>query len=317
MGWQKHPRVQRFGGIPEIEALERRSVKVGELDREYLLAIPEGAATAGSLPVVLGFHGGGGNPMQFAAQSQLHTRATDRGFVVAYPAGYGTVGELGLVANWNSSDHCCGPAFELQVDDTAFVRAVLADIGSLIQVDANRVFAVGQSNGGMLSYRLACELSEQISAIAVSAGSMNLEGCRPERPVSVLVFHGTEDPIHPYAGGTGVLPRFQMSFDGALRTVARWVSFNECGPIPDTRREGSVVITAYQGGREGSEVVLHSVIGMGHQWPGRTVEFSADEIEQYDLRTDALRGPGDESVDATGIVLDFFQTHGRLEVGKS
>ena len=103
---------------------------------------------------------------------------------------------------WNGGN-CCGYAQWNKVDDVGFTRALLDDLAKVVNVDAKRVFATGISNGGIMCYRLASELSDRIAAIAPVAGTMGTKTCNPKRPVSVMHFHGTDDKFLPFKGGIG------------------------------------------------------------------------------------------------------------------
>src|SRR5262249_41276708 len=148
-------------------------------------------------PVVLAFHGGGSNAGQMVRFSGLNDKADQAGFLVVYPNG---TGRLEQALTWNGGN-CCGYAMLNKVDDGAFVRALLDDLGKVAKVDAKRVYATGMSNGAILAYRLASELSDRIAAIAPVSGPMGTEKCNPTRPVPVLHFHGTDDDFAPFKGG--------------------------------------------------------------------------------------------------------------------
>ena len=130
--------------------------------------------------------------------SGLNQKADQEGFLAVYPNGTGRFSSL----TWNGGN-CCGSAMQQRVDDVAFIDAVLDDLANVVNVDTKRVYATGISNGAIMAYRLASELSERIAAIAPVAGPMGTATCSPRRAVSVLHFHGTDDQFAPFNGGRG------------------------------------------------------------------------------------------------------------------
>src|SRR5262249_9332828 len=173
-----------------------------------------------SAPLILSFHGAGANPKGWATLSKFNEQGGPLGFVIAYPAGY--------KGFWHAGDDCCGPPLNENIDDVAFVRAVIDDVAAIIKVDPDRIFAAGFSNGGRMAYRLACELSDRIAAIAVAGSSLGMLDCHPKRPVPLLAFHGTADTFSPYLGGTGTATPFRIEQVGAPKTAQRWAELNGC-----------------------------------------------------------------------------------------
>jgi polyhydroxybutyrate depolymerase len=242
--------------------------------------------------VILAFHGGLSTPKLFAGVTNLHERAGRVGFIVVYPEGYRR--------SWNAGD-CCGQAKEQDIDDVAFVRAILEDLASVVNVDPPRVFATGSSNGAMLSYRLACELSDRIAAIAASAGPMALpdSACNPTRPVPVLHFHGLADEYAPFNGGPSKYEPagVRRSVPG---TIAFWVRRNGCTDETDSYTQGSATCITHPNCRDAAEVELCTIEGMGHQWPGSPPRGWWLERKL---------GPGTHDISATDKIVEFFVEH--------
>ncbi|MGH6612384.1 MAG: alpha/beta hydrolase family esterase, partial [Burkholderiaceae bacterium] len=149
-------------------------------ERSALVYVPDSYSASKRAPLVLMFHGGGGNAPNAVRTAQMHAHADKHGLIVAYPAGTGRLENTLLT--WNAWD-CCGYAMQNEVDDVGFTRELIVALKSRYSIDANRIYATGLSNGGMMSYRLACELSDQIAAIAPVAGSLNTDSCTPREPV--------------------------------------------------------------------------------------------------------------------------------------
>jgi polyhydroxybutyrate depolymerase len=287
-------------GEPADESAEggtvERSLTVGDAERSYRVHVPAGQEGR-SLPVVIALHGGGGSGSAMEAYSGLSERADEDGFVVVYPDGSGRLRDRLLT--WNAHN-CCGYAAEHDVDDVAFVDALITEVGREFGTDPRRVYVTGHSNGGMLAYRLGCELSERIAAIAPVAGALNTDTCRPARPVPVVIFHGTADRNVPYEGGSSEGVGFGGEDDRVDRpvsaAVAFWTGHNRCTAAPVTARDGTVVHTAYRGCAEESAVELYATTGGGHAWPG------GEKVR------DAGDAPAPEP-DAAATMWDFFSAH--------
>ena len=155
--------------------------------REYKVYIPASVNFSKPIPLILCFHGGGGNANSQIKMTGMNKSADKHGFIVAYPDGTPSF----MVENmktWNSNNDCCGRANRINSNDVGFVRAIIAELKQKLYIDPDRIYATGMSNGGMMSYRLACELSDQIAAIAPVAGTLNITPCKPQRPCTCYSF---------------------------------------------------------------------------------------------------------------------------------
>lgn len=159
--------------------------------RRYRLNIPSTYISGVEAPLLIGFHGIGGSANSFREISKFDIYSEERGMITAYPEGYGP--EYGVEASWNGG-LCCGLAKLNDLDDTTLVSSIIDSIEKKYTIDKSRIWAVGFSNGGMLSYRLACELSDKITAIGVGAGSLMNKTCDTQKPVSIIHLHGGSDP---------------------------------------------------------------------------------------------------------------------------
>jgi polyhydroxybutyrate depolymerase len=271
-----------------------RPVSVGEQERSYLVHVPPGYKSAQPAPVVLIFHGAGLDAERMVNYSGLNAKADQAGFIAVYPNGTGMRG-----LSWNA-EICCDFAARTHVDEVGFVRAVLDDLEKVLNVDRRRVYATGGSNGAMLCYKLASELSDRIAAIAPVAGTMGSKACHPSRPVSVIHFHGTNDQWIPYQGGVGTR---KVTFHSVKATIEAWVQADGCRNeaqltrYPDLAHDGTAVTRmTYSGGKNGSEVVLITIEGGGHSWPGR------------DWHPELL-GKSTKNISANDLIWDFFSRH--------
>lgn len=275
-----------------------RTVHVDGHERTYLVHVPPRDAPAAPMPVVLAFHGGGANAASMMAFSGLNAKADEAGFVVAYPEG---TGRLERMLTFNAGN-CCGQAAARAIDDVAYTRHVLDDLEGIANVDRRRVFATGMSNGGMMAYRLAAEMSDRIAAIAPVSGPMGTEDCRPGRAVSVMHFHGDADEFAPFHGGTGRGPS-GTDFFSVDHSIEAWVEANGCRKspttthLPDREDDGTTVKQVrYDSGHDGAEVVLVVIEGGGHTWPGKEPRMRS-------------LGTSTRDISANDMMWEFFQRH--------
>ena len=271
-----------------------RTLVVGGLTRTYVVHAPKGNDLKTPLPVVLALHGATMNGPMMAWFSGLDRKADEAGFLAVYPNGTGTNSSF----FWNGG----GPAAQNNVDDVAFIDALLDDLGRAYPVDARRVYATGMSNGAMMAYRLAAELSGRIAAIAPVSGTVATEIGQPKRPVSVLHFHGTRDEFIPFTGGRGAKSIFGTNYRPVEDSIRAWVTANGCDKTPknDVLAEAGdglrVTRRTYGAGREGSEVALVVIDGGGHTWPGKK-------------STAAVLGRSTRNVSANDLMWEFVQKH--------
>ncbi|MFN4260994.1 MAG: alpha/beta hydrolase family esterase [Gemmataceae bacterium] len=288
-----------IGADPLSPGDHERTVHVGGLTRGYLIHVPPAYDGKKPVPVVLAFHGGGSNAEQMVEFCGLNNKADKEGFIVVYPKGSG---RFEKIATWNAGN-CCGYAMRREIDDVAFVKALLDDLEQTVRVDPKRVYATGMSNGAMISYRLASELSERIAAIAPVGGPMGTATCSPKRPVSVIHFHGGNDQFAPFHGGKGEKSISGTDFYSVEHSIQAWIKANGCQDKPKTEKlpntvdDGtSIIRTTYGGGRDGVEVVLILIEGGGHTWPGRESRF-------------AFLGKTTKNISANDAMWEFFQKH--------
>lgn len=257
-------------------------------NRSYLIHVPPGAT--GALPVVLGFHGGGGHAANFQSYAELDRVADRERFLVVYPNGTGPI--AGRLLTWNAGDGCCGYALNNTVDDVGFVVAVVNDLATRITVDRRRIYATGHSNGGIFSHRLAAERPDLVAAIAPVAGALDLARFAPAGVVPVLQIHSVDDPRALYDGGLG--PPFpgtnsRVFHQPVQAGLDRWVAANGCAATADTveSRRGtratggedqSAILLAWRGCRGGAEVRHWKLAGSGHGWPGDAAPAGGERL---------------------------------------
>jgi polyhydroxybutyrate depolymerase len=281
---------------------EKHTLLAGGRERTYRLYVPSHLTTEKSSALVLVFHGGRGDGAGMERLTGFDALAEHEGFLVAYPDG--------VDRQWNDGrDVAEFRTFRDRVDDVAFISELIDEIAKRHPVDAKRVFATGISNGAIFSNYLAARLATRIAAIAPVAGGIAepfRPRFRPEKPVSVLMMNGSDDPLVPYGGGNvgGTHGRVL----GADESAALWAAADRCAkdakrealPDADSKDGCRVVRALWTGGGEGTEVALYRFDGGGHTWPGGP---------QYLPR--ALIGSVCRGVDATPVIWAFFRAHPR------
>jgi len=267
--------------------LTRTVAVAGQGLRRYAVYRPANTDPSALRPALLVMHGGTGTAMGMAASSLLTEFAQQRQLLAVFLEG------SGVLQTFNAGA-CCGSAQSQNVDDVAFARAVIADIRLNDRVDANRIFATGFSNGGMMAHRLACALADQLGGVAaVSGASGEFEGagtryysCNPARPITVLHIHAANDRNYPYAGGIGIDSISSTNFYGVEPTVSDWIARNNVTTQAVVERIGTATTctryaTPANSGKPSAPVlncridppdvydpVNRIVFGGGHAWPG-------------------------------------------------
>lgn len=279
---------------------------------------------AAGRPLVLIFHGGGGHAENVANQTGFDALAEREGFLAVYPNGSSFWGTRLLT--WNAGA-CCGYAMKQGIDDVGFVDRLIDRLIADHAIDASRVYATGHSNGAQISYRLACELSDRIAAIAANGSQGVFHQCNAVRPVPILHIHGLDDRCALYAGGAcgGCFHDFARDMGLPIGAADTWA----CDPVEEilTRRAeangcrpsrfeaavaGPVVCEGYDGCPAGAEVRLCRIAEHGHGWPGgqagpQACERNPDGFVCTRWRRNA--GTVYQGWRATEAAWAFFQRH--------
>ena len=275
----------------------------GGLERTVVLYVPSGYDGRHRLPLVLTLHGSQSTAVEQLERSELRETAEEHNVIVAAPQGY-------LPAppgyRWNV------PGVTLPAgqppDDEQFLTDVIESLKANLCIDAKRVYGTGYSGGGRMISQYACDAADQLAAIAPVAGlragypvagpdgpTPDPATCVPDRPVPVITFAGTADPVNPYLGGGA--PYWQYGIEAAL---ARWAEINDCrqgprvGPVT-----ADVTQVRYFGCRRNASVELYRVEGGGHTWPGSEAFIPLQPV----------LGPVTFEIDASELIWQFFRRH--------
>lgn len=269
------------------------TIMQGNLERYYLLHIPK-SYNGNSAPLVLAFHGGLGTAEMMAQNYGWIPKSDQEGFIVAFPNGASRLASQKL-ATWNAGN-CCGYAAQSKSDDVGFVKAVVNDIKT--KVNIGKIFATGMSNGAMLAQRLACEMSDTFSAIGPVAGTNNFDGCSPKKPISVIEIHGLQDDHVLFNGGCGpkCIVGSETQYVSVPDTIAGWVDRNKCDKNPKRVFENAgAYCDQYTGCSDNVSVKLCVVKDGGHSWPG--IAASPNPLET---------SKPSQSLNATDEIWKFF-----------
>lgn len=239
----------------------------------FKLHIPSGYQPGTPMPLVLVLHGGGQEIDDVEDSTRMSEKADEAGFVVAYPQA--------SLQHWNTQDENLGAA------DVVFVQILITFLKRQLDIDPTRIYATGFSNGGGMVHRLGCDLSGEIAAIAPISGAYpNTLGCKPERPVPVVAFHGTSDTYVSYQSSNHDVPHW----------AAGWADRNGCDPTPTlTWQEGDVIGETWSNCQANATVTLYTIKGGRHIWPG------SPRAQQF--------FPDIQDAPANDLIWDFFQAH--------
>jgi polyhydroxybutyrate depolymerase len=289
------PLVMMLVAVGWISILDRTNgsiVSSGET-REYLLHVPESYDPAQPTPLIISLHAGATWPAHQKNLSRWNRLADDHGFIVVYPSGTPVV--LNLARVWRTTP-------ENVMKDIQFISALIDTLEAAYNIDPARIYANGMSLGGGLAFALSCTPSDRIAAVGLVAAAQSLpsDWCSGTRPVPMMAFHGDADPIVPYGGGplgdpfNPVRPVYPPVRDWVASQAER----NRCAtdvvestPAADVRR------IEFQDCAGGADVVLYTLLGGGHSWPG------GKPPPRWRV------GATNTSIDATSALWAFFREH--------
>lgn len=283
---------------PTDKASEQKTVNltVDGNARSFIVYLPLGYNNAGKMPMIFAIHGGSGTPEGMINIANFKTIADREKVVLIYPAG--------IQNNWN--DGRPTTPNQLGINDVSFFNQMCDYAIANLSIDGTKIYATGISNGGFMSSRLGCELSNRIAAIAVDAATIEAttiaSSCNPGRPVPAIYIHGTLDPLVPFTGGT-VSPGAGGTAISHFQAIDKWITINGCNTtptitdLPDIANDGTTIKQrVYSNSTNGSEVVSYVVTNGGHTWP-----------QGYQYANEAFIGKTSQDMNACEVIWTFFK----------
>jgi polyhydroxybutyrate depolymerase len=286
-----------------------RWLKAQGRDRFYQFHVPRGYVKGTPIPVVMVFHGGGGNPNVVRFQSGMSDVADRETFIALYPAA-SHPSYTDRLLYWNAG---LTPKDKRQkdIDDIAYVGMVLDDIAKYFTIDPKRIYATGISNGSQMSWRVGTQMANRIAAIAPVAGQRAVGEFYgpPSRPISIIYFHGRKDPYLPYDGGPTVKSAFEDEmYKPAQECIETWAKLDGCdASAVEKSAKGNASLQRWSKCKDGSEIEFWTFNSGGHTWPGGKV-----------TKLEAKGGIGfnkisvgevSKDVNASQAMWDFFKRH--------
>lgn len=273
--------------------------------RSYQVHVPRAYDPAKAAPLVIVLHGCDVGPALMNYLTRFNALSNREGFIVVYPKG--------LHHRWNSELNAKGyPGYKEPVDDVGFVGRVLDEVERTYRIDSRRVYVTGASNGGMLAHMVACGLSDRIAAAAPVIATLTeiaAKKYRPSRPIPILMIDGTKDPLVKWQGGA-LLKNNEGRALSVDATVDFWKRHDACEPAPErtflphrgTKHWTRAWRDVYKGETPDSEVVLYTVEGGGHTWPGGAL-----------FQLQCRLGHVNRDFSATDVIWEFFKRHPKSE----
>lgn len=272
---------------PQLDGTRLKLAASG-LEREYLLYVPGSYDSTKATPLVISLHGGAMWPAAQMEVSQWNRVADEHGFIVVYPSAVSGRGPRAWSADGGLD----------QSVDGRFIADLIDTLRATYNIDPARIYANGLSNGGGMTFVLSCIMSDRIAAVGVVAVAIFLpwSGCTDPRPVPMIAFQGTADPVVPYFGGkTWVAP---VSFPHFPKWAASWARRNQCAPNPvDSAVATGVTRRSYANCADDATVALYIIRGGGHTWPG------GGPMPEWFV------GPTNRNIDASRQMWAFFREH--------
>lgn len=264
--------------------------------RTYLLNLPPDyydTTQSRQFPLVVALHGFAGSAAQMEHDYGITDKANAEHFIVVYPEAIPSDGPFHL-RTWNTG-RCCGPAQEAQVDDVTYIRTLIDQLIGNYHIDPKKVYVTGMSNGAMMTYTLACELSDRIAAVAPVSGTIMMsEPCTPTRAVPILHIHSMLDTKVPFAGGYGMAG---YNFAPVDSTLSVWAVNDSCNTPPQTIVDnGHYRQTEWKNASGVPAIELYETYDGGHSWPGG-------------LKPRDQADPPSTAFNATDLIWEFFQQY--------
>jgi polyhydroxybutyrate depolymerase len=259
--------------------------------RTYRVHVPAGYTPADPAPLVIGLRAGDGDAAGGSDFYGLLQESDRQGFITVLPDVYRPRGQH-VAVGWNAG-RCCGAP---NVNDVGFIETVVNNVFGQLSISRQHIYAAGMADGGMMAYRLACELPHVFTAVASVAGTDNTLACTPDKPVSVLHLHARNDRRMPFDGGVDPLGQAKVHITSAPQTATKWARLDGCMETPETvLQQDGASCQAYAYCRGQAEVRLCTTETGGHSWPGAVQRNGRDAPSQ--------------ALSATQTIWSFFSAH--------
>jgi len=265
-------------------------IKSSGMTRRFYLHVPKSVRRSDPTPLVITFHGFAEWPAHVMRTSGWNKLADQYGFLVVYPSG------TGMPKHWRTrgvKGQPDDPALDVQ-----FVNDLILFLEQKYNIDQSRIFINGFSNGGGISHLLACKMADKIAAFGSVSGALlyPMQANEPTRPMPLIAFHGTADPIVPFNGGPS--RSFEIPFPVVPDWVRNWAVLNGCEPDPAVIFNSTHVSGIQYDGLPGqASVIFYTIDGGGHAWPGGI------PLPKW------LAGSTTNEINATALMWQFFSQH--------
>jgi polyhydroxybutyrate depolymerase len=277
-------------------------IKSGGYDRVAHIQIPKTYKVEAKSPLVLLLHGGGGSGTHALERDGWADKAEKEGFLVVAPDGLGAAPKLPTnfrlnPAVWNAANLRRGSR-RAAIDDVAFFRQLLDDLTDKLPYDRNRVYCVGHSNGGGMTFKAAAEISERFTAIGTVAGLIAVENPKPRKALPTLYIIGTKDPLMPVEGGEVKTPWGIRQNPPISEPLAKWATALGCETEPKVMSDkDGLKKVEYPSRSDGPTLTVLYIEGHGHHWPGAQSVLPRN-----------LMGPNTSKLNATDAIWEFFRS---------
>ena len=249
------------------------------LTREYIIYVPSSYDGNTAFPLVFNFHGFGGLATDYISYANMRPQADNNNFILVYPQGSCLNGS----SHWNAS--LLGPCNKSDTDDFGFIEALINLLNTTYNIDTERIYACGYSNGGMFAYALACYKNNLIAGACSVSGCMLDTDCSPTHPTAILSIHGTSDDVIPYNGNP--------DYNSVNTALNYWTSFNNTdgSPVVNNYNDNGTTIEhhVFANGDSSVTVEHYKIIGGGHDWfnlnyqGNNTGDLIWNHLSQYDI----------------------------------
>ncbi len=256
-------------------------------NRSYDLYVPKSVNPSMPAPLVISLHGYSSKPSDMIYSTRWNDLANGEGFIAVYPLAHGSP------TYWRTTGSTYST--ESAMMDVQFISDIISQLENKYKIDPTRIYVNGMSNGGGMTIVLACHLADRLAAVGSVAGAYSFPAdlCTPSRPVPLIAFHGSDDPTIPYDGGMA----FGFNYPSLPLFAENWASSNNCTETESTPQEGEISITKYTHCAQNADVVLYTIHGGGHTWPGDTPAATP------------TWGYTTQQIDATALMWQFFEQH--------